>query len=365
MKKLLLICAFMGASVNALEFGYMGNKAFGMGGSGVALSKNPFSAYYNPALLSTNSGLKFGYSFGIRAREHNIGALSDLNNNTITNFLNDNSLNITSENGLAMQIPIPIGGMFSSALGIGVFYTKMGTINFVNGTNNDRKIIINGLDLLEIPLSYAFNIFGKFGKFDVGISAKYIGAKHSLINQAFSGNDFLSNALNRAFESNSGISTNAFGVDIGLAYSLPLDTFVIGVVGKNLNAPNIKTMSNERLRLDPQYRLGLSTAAIPMTTLALDLDLKPNIEFRGLDNGMAKKKTQYISFGGEVDLTFMDIRLGIAKNLANSSEGILFSGGLGFKFIDISLFSSTNITQGGGSKIPTEFGAKIGGGFSF
>lgn len=375
MKKILLTCMFFGASVNALEFGYMGNKAFGMGGSGVALSSNPFSAYYNPALLGVDSGLKVGYSLGIRYKEYNISDLSNLNINTANNFLNDNSFNATSENGVAVQIPIPLGGIFSSAIGVGLFYTKIGTINFVangingvskqTGENANAKVIINGLDLTEIPISYALNIFSSFGSFNIGVSAKYINAKHSLASQSFNSDSALEDAFNRVFDAKNGINTNAFGVDVGLSYSLPFNALVIGVVGKNLNSPNINTMGNERFQLDPQYRFGISTGIIPLTTLALDLDLKPNTEFRGLDNGMSKKQVQYISLGGAVDLTFMDIRLGLAKNLINGTEGMLVYGGFGFKLIDISLFSNVDTTSKSGKKIPTEFGIKIGGGFSF
>ena len=360
MKKLLLICILFGTSVYSLEFGYMGNKAFGMGGSGVALTSNPFSAYYNPALIGTNSTIGIGYSLGLRYKEHNIGILSDPNIETAKSFLGDNSLNMTSENGIAIQLPLTYGDTFSSAIGIGVFYTKIGVINFIvngngsggggggsNGNSLNAKMLTNGLDLLEIPLSYSLSLSSMIGNFSVGVNAKYINAKHSLASQDFSGNNTIQDSFNQAFKSKNAISTNAFGVDVGLSYSLPFDTFVIGVVGKNLNTPNINTMANEKLALDPQYRLGISTSAIPLTTIALDLDLKPN------------------TLGGDVNLTFMDIKLGVAKNIVNGAEGWLIYAGLGFKIIDISLFSNTNITRGSGSKIPTEFGVKIGGGFSF
>lgn len=371
MKKFLLVSIFFGTSLYSLEFGYMGNKAFGMGGSGVALSSNPFSAYYNPALIGIDSGIKVGYSIGLRYKEYNVGNLSNLNIETAKSFLNDNSLNVISENGIAIQIPLIYGNTFSSTIGIGVFYTKIGTINFLaNGNttssgNLDAKLITNGLELLEIPLSYALNISSVIGNFSIGINAKYINAKHGIASHDFSGNNAMQNAFNQALKFKNGIGTNAFGVDVGLAYSLPFNTFVIGIVGKNLNAPNINTRSIEKLSLDSQYRLGLSTSAIPLTTIALDLDIKPNTEFRGLDNTMGKKQVQYISLGGDVDFTFMDIKLGLAKNLANGAEGWLIYGGLGFKVIDISLFSNTNMTKGNGRKIPTEFGVKIGGGFSF
>lgn len=380
MKKILYsIVCFMG-SLSALEFGYMGNQALGMGGSGVAVANSPFSAYYNPALQGVDGSFKIGYSLGVRLKEDRLSDLSKISLSNISdiNILNDilqkNSMTMTSENGITLQIPLFLGDTLSSSLGIGAFYTKRGTVNFTGNLNlgasdinnaNNAYIITNGLDIFEVPLSYAMQLYSGIGSFHIGVSAKYIYAQHSLTSEKFSNNTIISDSINRAFSTSKGATTNAFGVDVGLAYSLPFDALVIGVVGKNLNSPNINTMGTERLKLDSQYRLGISTGIIPMTTIALDFDLKPNVEFKGLSNGMNKDKVQYISLGGMFNAGIFDLRLGVAKNILKGDEGWLVSGGIGFTFIDISIFSNTNLTKINNIKMPSEFGIKIGGGFSF
>ncbi|RAX54100.1 hypothetical protein CCY99_05320 [Helicobacter sp. 16-1353] len=376
----LFICssAFVG-SLNALEFGYMGNQAFGMGGSGVGVAHSPFSAYYNPALQSVDKGFKIGYSLGVRLKENNLSELSKIplssiaDINALNNILQDNSMTMTSENGVALQIPIFLGPSLSSSIGIGLFYTKRGSVNFTgnitSGTDinsaTNAYIITNGLDIVELPLSYAIRISSAVGHFHIGASAKYIFAQHSLVSEKFSDNTVISDSITKAFSASGGVSTNTYGIDIGLAYSLPLDVFVIGVVGKNLNSPDINTSGIDGLKLDSQYRLGISTKVIPMTTIALDVDLKPNIEFKGLGNGMPKDKVQYVSLGGMFNAGIFDFRLGVAKNILKGDEGWLISGGLGFTFIDISIFSNTNLVKINNVKMPSEFGVKIGGGFSF
>ena len=68
----------------ALEFGGMGNLSAGMGGAGVALKNSPFALYYNPALLSAEDSIKFGYSVGAELREKNIDKIADIDLNNFT-----------------------------------------------------------------------------------------------------------------------------------------------------------------------------------------------------------------------------------------------------------------------------------------
>lgn len=145
-------------------------------------------------------------------------------------------------------------------------------------------------------------------------------------------------------------------------------------MAKNVNSPTIKTMSTsgasgEKLKLDSQYRLGIATSAIPLTTIAFDIDLKPNNEFRGFDSKtLLSEKTQMASLGIKVDAGVMDIALGVAKNIASreyKNSDWLISGGLGFGFIDLSFFTSTKMQKVNGVNLPSEFGIKLGGGVSF
>lgn len=385
MKRLVFGALCVLGSANALEFGYMGNTAIGMGGSGVAVANSPFSAYYNPSLLGVDGTIRVGYSLGARLKEHRLDELSQFTLSSINDIakLNDilanNNVSMASENGVAVQIPLSFGAMVSHSLGVGAFYTKMAAINFTGSLNAgttdinnaiNAYIVTNGLDIIEIPVSYAAQIYSGVGSFYVGASLKYIHASHSHTSTNLTNSAVISDAVSDVFRGSGGTTTNTFGIDIGASYALPGDVFVVGIVGKNLNAPKLNTQASaafgdENFKLDSQYRLGFSTRAIPLTTLALDIDLKPNEEFRGLNNGMTKQKVQYLTLGGMVNIGFFDVKLGIAKNLRAGSEGWLFSAGLGFTFIDISLFTNTNIVTINSLKMPSEFGIKIGGGFSF
>lgn len=81
------ICRIMGGALfagmfvgtlDAMEFGSMGNVSASMGGAGVAL-KSPFALYYNPALIASDSKMRIGYSAGIGLEQSNLDKLTNLN----------------------------------------------------------------------------------------------------------------------------------------------------------------------------------------------------------------------------------------------------------------------------------------------
>lgn len=384
MKKIIAIFLGIMGVASALEFGYMGNKSFGMGGSGVALGSTDLSTYYNPALQGVDNDFKLSYSLGARFKEYKLAELSKINFssiddiNTLNNILERNYLSATTENGVALQAPLKLKGSVSSSFGVGIFYTKMGVINFSGNINtgttnidnaNNAYINTNTLDLLEVPLSFTMQIFSGFGDFHIGANLKYIYAGYGNSMEKISVNTKISDSFKNAINGANDATTHTFGVDVGLAYVAPKEYVTIGVVAKNLNNPTINTgltTSTQKLKLDSQYRLGISTKIIPMTTLTLDFDLKPNEEFGGFNTDFARKKAQYISGGGIFEIGIFDLKLGFAKNiLKGNSDGWLISGGLGIGYIDISMYSSTKLATINDLKLPTEFGVKLGGGFSF
>ncbi|WP_066388090.1 conjugal transfer protein TraF [Helicobacter himalayensis] len=68
---ILMLCAGL-SSINALEFGSMGQVSTSIGGAGVALKQSAWGVYYNPALLAADRRSKVGYSFGAQFREQNL-----------------------------------------------------------------------------------------------------------------------------------------------------------------------------------------------------------------------------------------------------------------------------------------------------
>lgn len=415
MKKLLSTCAIISAlsiSANAFEFGYMGNRSFGMGGAGVGIANSAWGLYYNPALQGVDNRFKVGYSFGARVKEHglseiknfDLGAISKDSINTINSLLGDNEVALTSENGLVLQVPLTVSARLSHSIGVGLFYTKRSAVNFTgyisNGNNGagggggggntidinsatNAFMVTNTLDTLEIPLSYTMQVYtGGFGTFHAGIALKYIYAGHSSSKIKLTKDTNIANPFSDIFKSPTGARTNTAGIDIGLAYALPNEWLVIGIVGKNLNSPvlkaqlldtNGKPANNDKLKMDAQYRLGISTRAIPMTTLAMDFDLKPNYEFGGFNtkvdstaNPVIRRQVQYISFGAMLNAGLLDLRLGASKDIKekNAKDGWLFSAGVGFGYLDFAFFTGTKMSKAV-KNIPQEFGFKLGGSFSF
>ncbi len=404
MKKLLSTCAIISAlsiSANAFEFGYMGNRSFGMGGAGVGIANSAWGLYYNPALQGVDNRFKVGYSFGARVKEHglseiknfDLGAIDTNSINTINTLLNDNEVALTSENGLVLQVPLTVSARLSHSIGVGLFYTKRSAVNFTgylqtnttdisNATN--AFMVTNTLDTLEIPLSYTMQVYtGGFGTFHAGIALKYIYAGHSSSKIKLTKDTNIANPFSDIFKSPTGARTNTAGIDIGLAYALPNEWLVIGIVGKNLNSPVLKAQrlvdtngalaNNDKLKMDAQYRLGISTRAIPMTTLAMDFDLKPNYEFGGFNtkvdstaNPVIRRQVQYISFGAMLNAGLLDLRLGASKDIKekNAKDGWLFSAGVGFGYLDFAFFTGTKMSKAV-KNIPQEFGFKLGGSFSF
>ncbi len=100
-----------GGSVNALEFGFMGNISAGMGGAGVALKNSQWAIYYNPALLAVNKKSGFAYSFGVGYKETNLSQ----------------ALSVDYDNLQAM--PDKIDGLFNGATTISTRATRATNLN--------------------------------------------------------------------------------------------------------------------------------------------------------------------------------------------------------------------------------------------
>lgn len=400
MKKIILGLSFCALGLSAFEFGYMGNRSFAMGGSGVGNANSAWGLYYNPALQGVDNTFKVGYSLGLRVKERgiseiknfNLGNISDISK--VNELLKDNEVALTSENGIILQAPLSVGSLLSHSIGVGLFFTKRNVINLTGYLNtgntsidtiNNAFIVNNNLDILEVPVSYTMQIYSGFGTFYVGAALKYIYAAHSSSKTKLTKDTDIANPFKDIFRSPNGAKTHAFGIDLGVAYALPNEWLVIGVSAKNLTSPTIKTQNltdnatsaitdSSKLKMDAQYRLGISTRIVPRTTIAMDFDLKPNYEFGGFNtqvdsNKVAfvpRKKVQYISLGAMIDASILDVRLGMAKDIKEKSakDGWLLSAGIGIGYFDFSFFTSTKMSKLV-SKLPTEFGVKLGGSFSF
>ncbi|RDU63519.1 conjugal transfer protein TraF [Helicobacter sp. MIT 14-3879] len=314
---------------------------------------------------------------------------------TIANTINKNKLTINSSNGFVYHIS---GSKNRGAIGMGIMM-NMHSIAGINLDNTHNKIIIDGnsnyfkvytdkgqiilstLDktsgenefnnssimsknanhilyanaiiLSEIPISYGHTIPLAAGDLNIGGSIKYINALSFNNNQKI---DFNNIDINFDFNKNMK-QTHIFGIDLGALYTI--DWFSLGIVGKNLNAPTIKT-SIGKYKINPQFRAGISAEVWKFTFLA-DIDLYPNdtLEFGS--------KNQMVGGGVIFDANFINLRFGAMKNIRNNPYGTIFTAGVNiFHFIDISVQSSLKMVNFANKiKLPNYFDVRIGGNFQW
>ena len=382
---------FLNVSVSAMEFQHIGFEAMSMGGAGVASASGSYAAYYNPALLpehkhSTTASLSAFY----RHREVNlaesIDTLADIDiEDTFEQLKNIGFAGgtpgaelqqdaaaikaelqrLTGRNGLQLMpggaLGIQTGSfgfgayMISEATATGVvdenrmafvaeengMYIKYDTTTNTYSSSNQAEyeatsleyatdeahtttyVQLDGLAYIEIPIAYGHRFNTPLGRLNLGGAFKFMpGYTFEMDSIAIdTESEQLEDELEDAYESDS-----AFGVDLGLLYKPAiLKKLSLGLVGKNLNTPEFETKSGRTLEVDPQIRCGLAYEFNDKITLAMDADLTNN------DTFIPDYASQYV--GGGINFhpaSWVCIRAGIAKNIQESDEGTILTGGVGF-----------------------------------
>ncbi|RAX54099.1 hypothetical protein CCY99_05315 [Helicobacter sp. 16-1353] len=374
----------------------------GASGSDVGILKSIIDNLDTNKIDGLVESIKNGSSINISNLLNAIGGIT-INrgaNNSIDRLLDDyiiidkslqsNSLKIHSNNGFVFHIG---GNKERGAIGFGVLASVYGFMNLemdkthnriiVNSSNNYYEIGINDNDislysstadsynnysilspnakhtlysnniaLIEVPIAYGHTIPFVAGDFHIGATLKYIHAISAYSNQTLN----LEN-LKFNFDLKDKIKqTNTFGIDIGGLYTI--DWFSLGFVGKNLNAPKIKTSSG-KMRLDSQFRTGVGFEIWRFTILA-DIDILPNST---LD---PNKKNQMVGGGVIFDASWLDFRLGAMGDLRANPYGTIITAGMNIvNFIDISVQSSLITKDIENYKLPNYLDIRIGGRFLF
>lgn len=375
----------------------MGNTSAGLGDSGVALRKSAWGIYYNPALLASDNRGKFGYSVGIGMEQRGLGdVLSALmggggNNIDITqlyNQLNDhptNSLALSSQNGLVIQITggvreipkldaegnstneiievrSPIGAFtmaaFLSAFGSGNIGTTTNT--GTNSTSLQATGKLDGMILLEVPIGWGWRFETSGGDISIGGAIKYMGA--SAFDFGIDGKVTSSGDANFTLLKNTPSLTpvSSFGIDLGLLYSIY--GVNVGLVAKNINVPTFDLGNGQKVKISPQFRVGLSYEFAEYFTLTFDSDLAPNdYLFDG------SYKTQMIGGGLLMDFKYIDLRFGLMGDMANKFDnGVVITGGINLLgFLDVAIQASSEMFKFNSYKIPNALNVKVGGSFTF
>lgn len=531
----LVLWAFAASSSFGLEFGVMGNVSAGMGGAGVALKNSPFALYYNPALLSAENSVRFGYSLGFGVREKNLDKIANINlenfatsaqnfaslmsatsgggtqaefqkalgsaldktlasgggggggsgsgqsleqklqtfqqqnpdpsqwgtlisniksevgtsnllssiagnvdfgslkidssgniqnidigfggdlglDQAIKDFANlksaleENALNFTSQNGVALQFaPAFLRGTLGT-FGVGLFSsfygatsakidpnrmaliinssskyykisTEDGRFSYKNIDQNDyeqhsleyalkqgdaHSVVTRGFWITEIPIGYAHTLYFSNMNWNLGISARLMSASNILSNIALSTKtDFATEGRN--FLSGKNFETKAaVAVDVGTMLEIDLPNFrylTFGVVAKNINTPTFQYSTGE-IAIKPQYRAGIAYNQNKFV-FAFDVDLWKN---EMLSDSFNRPFSQMIGGGVKFDIKAFDLRAGLMKDL-RQDDGLIITGGVNILgLLDVAVQAGTELGEAQGYRFPRYLNVRVGGNISF
>jgi hypothetical protein len=376
----LIASACIATTVSAMEFQVLGARAASMGGAGIATSPSSLAAYNNPALLANNPekfSLHIGGGVGIKdtGAGKAVGDLSDLDFTTVMDHIdgkNPTSSDIQTlqqardiikgmnQKGFQLNPTVDVGLSFGS-FGTGIFGTSdIGATanidqshtalifsgsdgkyydieNSVETTksiydasslqwavqNKTTNLNVVGIAIAEVPLAYGYSLDTGYGSLAVGGALKLMAGK-TFFNQI----NIDSKDATKNLDKNVQDSTT-FGVDLGLAYKPSFfDSLTVALVGKNLNKPTFdvsalaKSQGASAYELKPAVRAGAAYKFGNWVELALDADLTENKSVTGYN-------TQYIGGGANLDLSFLELNVGLMQNMAaNDTTGLIYTAGI-------------------------------------
>lgn len=206
--------------------------------------------------------------------------------------------------------------------------------NLLSG--NQTSITGRGFGAIEVPISYGYAINDNFS---MGATTKLLfGRVYGT--QVWAFNDDNTEIIQDTLDSANDSVT--FGLDLAAMYRIPKWQFAL--VGHNLNKPTFdgynqtvtvngtpKTVTVPDVVLDPQVTIGAAWYPVKRFMLASDFEL--------LETGtiLNNYNEQRLSFGTELDLSLIALRLGTYKNMAESDYGWVLTGGVGFQLWALSV----------------------------
>lgn len=239
--------------------------------------------------------------------------------------------------------------------------TKYDASSILTGNHH---ITSNAIAFGELPIGYGYAWHSRAGTFGLGLAGKYIHAAGYIL-EASGSYDSIGKAI--SFSSKDIVQTSTWGVDVGLVY---VPTFsknlIFGLVGKNLNAPKIKT-NKKTIELNRQVRAGVSYSLWKeRIVFALDADLLANQTL-----STVRPYSQMIGGGVMFDFKYVDLRFGSMYDFRDTTkEGVILTGGINILgFLDIAVQSNLNLTSipqiSKNLQLPSYLSVKVGGGFSW
>ena len=189
--------------------------------------------------------------------------------------------------------------------------------------NKLTHLRLTGLAYTEIFLSYARKLDILPGEFTVGSALKIMPGY--TFDEMIS-IDTASGEIDNELQDREKRDTS-WGIDLGVLYEpKTFEKLTLGLVFKNINTPSFKTTGGDTLEVKPQVRGGITYDFWnDRMTLAFDMDLTKNNTFLpGYDS-------QFIGGGLNIHpFSWLSLRGGAMRNLQDSEEGIVLTGGLGF-----------------------------------
>lgn len=206
-----------------------------------------------------------------------------------------------------------------------------------NLENNTTTVVVRGLVLAEIPVSYGYAINDSFA---LGATAKYmLGRVSGAAVRVFDDDsyDVIEN-MDEEYE-----ETTTFGVDASVLYRM--DNLQLGAIGRNLNAPTFDGFTFEEdvnddgvispderyeiedITVDPQLTIG--AAFMPTRTIVIEA----SADLLEVDTVLPGYAEQFVRGGVEWDaLRFLALRAGVYQNLAEDDIDMVATLGVGLNF---------------------------------
>jgi len=231
---------------------------------------------------------------------------------------------------------------------------------------NKSAVVVTGIALAEIPIGYGHKFdLGSYGKAGFGAAFKIMQgtvfyAQKQLVSIDGSSDIFKDVRDNKA-------DSTTFGVDLGaqwryeeLQFTGPIN---VGLVVKNVNSPKFdidkaRAATSSKLKVEPQARVGVAIDPLSWLSLAADMDLTKNkTVLPGLDS-------QNLGGGLEAHFSWIAVRAGVYKNIADSGSKPVLTGGLSlgpqWLRLDVNGAVSTEKAQYDNSSYPREAKVELG-----
>ncbi|MFZ5698530.1 MAG: conjugal transfer protein TraF [Pseudomonadota bacterium] len=279
-----------------------------------------------------------GLALGIASKKIGVGVFASLNgqlsiSTTVDRYDTDrlNLLGTILEDGIVDSVEINNSSV-ADANGVPqpLFNTASQTVVDFSDFDSASSATAVGVAIAEVgvALSQQYTL-ANGGLLSAGVTPKSV----DVITYEYTANtESFEDANIEDFEA----TDSGFDLDIGAVYKTSADApWQFGAVAKNLIGGNYKTIAGRKIDVDMQLRAGVARMT-KRTTLAVDLDLTENTGTTGTD------ATQFLAFGAEYDLKFLQLRAGYRANLAGGDVADVMTAGLGLGPVDLTAVVSDN-----------------------